>query len=171
MSGIESGGYSIAKFGNVVLTRYFPGSDPRPSDDGVKAYALCPFFVPTRLMLEEYGREVSTEDALRRAARDVYGYSKSRMLAKEEVGEALMQSLRRDADGSVYFIYPGLPLIEVPDPGFGFVSALYAVGKLAMTFGIDALSVRDVKVLLFVLLYIGFFMLHKIIVLLLSFII
>ena len=78
MSGIESGGYSIAKFGNVVLTRYFPRSDPRPSDDGVRAYALCPFFVPTRLMLEEYGREVSAEDAMRRAARDVYSYSKSR---------------------------------------------------------------------------------------------
>ena len=79
MSGIESGGYSVAKFGNVILTRYFPRSDPRPSDDGVRAYALCPFFVPTRLMLEEYGREVSAEDAMRRAARDVYSYSKSRI--------------------------------------------------------------------------------------------
>ena len=97
-----------------------------------------------------------------------------RMLVKEEVGEALMQSLRRDVDGAVYFIYPGLPLIEVPDSGgrpFEFVSALYAVGKLAMAFGKDTLSVRDVKILLFVLLYVGFFMLHKIIVLLLSFII
>ena len=96
------------------------------------------------------------------------------MLVKEEVGEALMQSLRRDVDGAVYFIYPGLPLIEVPDSGgrpFEFVSALYAVGKLAMAFGKDTLSVRDVKILLFVLLYVGFFMLHKIIVLLLSFII
>ena len=93
------------------------------------------------------------------------------MLAKEEVGEALMQSLRRDVDGAVYFIYPGLPLIEVPDSGgrpFEFVSALYAVGKLAMTFGKDALSVRDVKVLLFVLLYVGFLILHKSIALLLS---
>ena len=93
------------------------------------------------------------------------------MLAKEEVGEALMQSLRRDVDGAVYFIYPGLPLIEVPDSGgrpFEFVSTLYAVGKLAMTFGKDALSVREVKVLFFVLLYAGFLILHKSIVLLWS---
>ena len=168
MSGIEGGGYSVAKFGNVILTRMFPHFNPKPSDDGVKTYALCPFFVPTRLMLEEYGKEVSPEDAKRKAAKDVYGFSKSRMLAKEEVGEAMMQSLRRDVDGSVYFIYPDLPLIEVPDSGAPLIFILYAVGKVAIAFGKDSLNVRDVKIFLFVLLYIAFFMLHKFISLILS---
>lgn len=168
MSGIESGGYSVAKFGNVILTRMFPYFNPKPSDDGVKSYALCPFFVPTRLVLEEYGAGVSAEDAERRAAKDIYSYSKSRMLAKEEVGEAMMHSLRRDADGSVYFIYPDLPLIEVPDSGVALISVLYAVGKVAIAFGKDSLNVNEVKILLFVLLYIAFYMLHKFIWFILS---
>ena len=168
MSGIESGGYSVAKFGNVILTRMFPYFDPKPSDDGVKTYALCPFFVPTRLVLEEYGKEVSVEDAKRRAAKDIINFSKSRMLAKEEVGEAMIQSLKKDVDGSVYFIYPGLPLIEVPDSGVPLIAVLYAVGKVAIGFGKDSLNVRDVKILLFVLLYIAFYMLHKFILLFLS---
>ena len=168
MSGIESGGYSVAKFGNVILTRMFPYFDPKPSDDGVKTYALCPFFVPTRLVLEEYGKEVSVEDAKRRAAKDIINFSKSRMLAKEEVGEAMIESLKRDVDGSVYFIYPGLPLIEVPDSGVPLIAVLYAVGKVAIGFGKDSINVRDVKILLFVLLYIAFYMLHKFILLFLS---
>ena len=44
-SSLESGGYSIAKFGNVVLTRSFPKMDikPTPAEEGIKAFALCPF--------------------------------------------------------------------------------------------------------------------------------
>ena len=168
MSGLESGGYSVAKFGNVILTRMFPYFNPKPSDDGVKTYALCPYFVPTRLVLEEYGKEISTEDAKRKAAKEIYAYGKSRMLVKEEVGEAMIHSLKRDVDGSVYFIFPGLPLIEVPDSGATLIAILYAVGKVAVGLGKESLSVGQVKVLLFVLLYVGLYLLHKVIMLLLS---
>ena len=40
---IDQAGYSMSKHGNVVLTRMYPHFKPAPSDDGVKAYALCPF--------------------------------------------------------------------------------------------------------------------------------
>ena len=76
--GIESGGYSVAKFGNVVLTRMFPHFRPRPSDDGVKTYALCPFAVPTKLVLDGFGKEKSPEDAKRDAAKAVFNATKSR---------------------------------------------------------------------------------------------
>ena len=76
--GIESGGYSVAKFGNVVLTRMFPHFKPRPSDDGVKTYALCPFAVPTRLVLDGFGKDKSPEDAKREAAKMVFNATKSR---------------------------------------------------------------------------------------------
>ena len=76
--GIESGGYSVAKFGNVVLTRMFPHFKPRPSDDGVKTYALCPFAVPTRLVLDGFGKDKSPEDAKREAAKTVFNATKSR---------------------------------------------------------------------------------------------
>ena len=39
---LDVGGYSVSKTENVVLTRMFPTFKPRPSDDGVKAYAICP---------------------------------------------------------------------------------------------------------------------------------
>ena len=100
--------------------------------------------------------------------KDVYALTKSRMLAKEEVGEAMIHSLRRDVDGSVYYIFPDLPLIEVPDSGIPLVSVLYAVGKVAVGLGKESLSAREVKVLLFILLYIGFYLLHKFVLILLS---
>ena len=166
--GIESGGYSIAKFGNVVLTRMFPHFKPKPSEDGVKAFALCPFAVPTKLVLDEYEKDMSPEDAKRKVAKMIHDASKNRMLTKEEVGEAMVHSLRRDVDGSVYLVFPDLPLIEVPDSGPPLVTALYAVGRVATSLGKDSLSKREVKVILFVLLYVGFYVLHNFLMLILS---
>ena len=68
----------MAKFGNVVLTRMFPHFRPRPSEDGVKTYALCPFAVPTRLVLDGFGKEKSPDDAKREAAKAVFNATKSR---------------------------------------------------------------------------------------------
>ena len=35
------------------------------------------------------------------------------MLVVEEVGEALMHSLKRDVDGAAYMIFPDMPIFEV----------------------------------------------------------
>ena len=145
----------------------FPHFKPKPSDDGVKTYALCPFAVPTKLCLDEYGKGMAPEDAKRMVAKKVSKVG--RMLTKEEVGEAMVHSLRRDVDGSVYLVFPDLPLIEVPDTGPPFLAALVAVGKVAIALGKHSLSEREVKVILFVLLYIGFYVLHNFLMLLLSF--
>ena len=57
----------MAKFGNVILTRMFPHFKPKPSDDGVKTYALCPFAVPTKLVTDEYAKGImDPEDAKRK---------------------------------------------------------------------------------------------------------
>ena len=93
----------------------------------------------------------------------------SRMLIKEEVGEAMVHSLRRDVDGSVYLVYPDMPLIEVPDSGPPLIKALYAIGKVGTALGKDSLSKKEVQVILLFLLYIGFYVLHNILILFLSF--
>ena len=93
----------------------------------------------------------------------------TRMLIKEEVGEAMVHSLRRDVDGSVYLVYPDMPLIEVPDSGPPLIKALYAIGKVGTALGKDSLSKKEVQVILLVLLYIGFYVLHNILILFLSF--
>ena len=85
---IDSAGYSMSKHGNVVLTRMFPHFKPSPADDGVKAYALCPFYIPTRMVLEEpsFGNKEGTEkeEATRRATQEIFKRSKSRMLTMDE---------------------------------------------------------------------------------------
>ena len=116
---------------------------------------------------QKIGRYISL---LPKVAKIVYDAKKERLLAKEEVGEAMIHALRRDVDGSVYLVYPDLPLIEVPDSGPPLIAALYAVGKVAIAFGKDSLSEREVKIVLLVLLYIGFYVLHNFLMLLLSFV-
>ena len=73
----------------------FPDFKPRPSDNGVKAYAICPSVVPTDMNIGEAGVE-DREEAMRvfaKMARERnYG---TRPLIKEEVGEAMMNSLKR----------------------------------------------------------------------------
>ena len=49
--GLDGGGYAISKHANVALTQMFPHLNPKPSEDGVKAYSLCPSGVPTRMIL------------------------------------------------------------------------------------------------------------------------
>ena len=67
----------------------YPHFKPAPADDGVKAYALCPFYIPTRMVLEEpnFGNKEGTglEEATRNATKEIFKRSKSRMLTMEEV--------------------------------------------------------------------------------------
>ena len=165
--GLDGGGYAISKHENVVLTRMFPHFKPDPSDDGVKAYALCPVFVPTRLVLDEFGIE-DREEAMRHAAREVYKGRGTRFLTFEEVGAAMMHSMKKDVNGACYFIFPDLPIIEVPDTGVIHMNILVMVGKVVAALGKTNLRKEGVGITLFFLLYVGFFLLHKIMLILLS---
>ena len=69
--GLESGGYSVAKFGNVVLTRMFPNMKPCPSHEGVKAYAICPWYVPTKMVTDEH-EKLSREESQLRVAQEIH---------------------------------------------------------------------------------------------------
>ena len=86
---IDQAGYSMSKHGNVVLTRMYPHFKPAPADDGVKAYALCPFYIPTRMVLEEpsFGNKegMGKEEATRNATKEIFKRTKDRMLTMEEV--------------------------------------------------------------------------------------
>ena len=164
---LDGGGYAISKHENVVLTRMFPHFKPDPLDDGVKAYALCPVFVPTRLVLDEFGIE-DREEAKRHAAREVYKGRGTRFLTFEEVGAAMMHSMKKDVSGACYFIYPDIPIIEVPDTGVIHMTILVMVGKVLAALGTTHLSKKGLGIALFFLMYLGFFLLHKIMFILLS---
>ena len=69
--GLGSGGYSVAKFGNVVLTRMFPNMKPCPADEGVKAFAICPWYVPTQMVTEEH-KELSREESELMVAQEIH---------------------------------------------------------------------------------------------------
>ena len=165
--GLDGGGYAISKHENVVLTRMFPQFKPNPSDDGVKAYALCPVFVPTRLVLDEFGIK-DRDEAKRHAAREVYKKRGTRFLTLEEVGEAMMHSMKKDVSGACYFIFPDLPVIAVPDTGVIGTTIYVMVGKVAAALGMRSLSNKGVGITLFFLLYIGFFLLRMFIYMMLS---
>ena len=165
--GLDGGGYAISKHANVVLTKMFPRFEPNPSHDGVKAYALCPVFVPTRLVLDEFGIK-DRDEAKRHAAREVYKKRGTRFLTLEEVGEAMMHSMKKDVNGACYFIFPDLPVIDVPDVGLIGTAIHVIVGKVAGALGMSSLSKKGVGIILFVLLYIGFFLLRMFIYMMLS---
>ena len=151
--GLDGGGYAISKHENVALTQMFPHLKPKPSSDGVKAYALCPSFVPTRLVLGDEEAPDGKQSQLKDR--------KWRPLTLEEVGKAMMHSLRKDVDGACYFIYPDLPIIEVPDKGVIHMHVLLAVGKFAAALGMDSLRKEGVCIVLFFWLYLGFFLFHQ----------
>lgn len=50
---IEAMGYTVAKHGAVALTRAIRDSEPSLyQTEGIKAYAICPFFADTQLVRE-----------------------------------------------------------------------------------------------------------------------
>ena len=91
-------------------------------------------FVPTRLVLDEFGIK-DREEAKRHAAREVYKGRGIRFLKFEEVGAAMMHSLKKDINGACYFIFPDIPIIEVPDTGVIHMTILVMVGKVVAALG------------------------------------
>ena len=82
------------------------------------------------------------------------------MLIVEEVGDALINALKKDVDGAVYLVFPDMPILEVPDPAYPFILGLFAVGKVANALGRDSLNSKEVCILLLLLFYVGFYLLR-----------
>ena len=124
-------------------------------------------FVPTRLVLDEFGIK-DREEAKRHAAKEVYKGRGIRFLKFEEVGAAMLHSLKKDINGACYLIFPDIPIIEVPDTGVIHMTILVMVGKVVAAMGKTYLSKKCVAITLFFVLYLGFYLLHKIMSILLS---
>ena len=76
LSNIEGAGYTMAKWGAVALARSFASSRPNPyKADGVKSYAICPWFADTALV-----RNVTSLAKIERV-------TKHRVLTVEDVGQ------------------------------------------------------------------------------------
>ena len=92
------------------------------------------------------------------------------MLMVEEVGDALMNSLKKDVDGAIYLVFPDMPILEVLDPAYPFILGLFAVGRLANAFGRGSLNSKEVNIILLFLFYVGFYLLHLMLTAIISFI-
>merc|ERR1712241_398332 len=91
LGSINDVGYTAAKHGVVALTRSFDTSKPSvEATEGVKSYAICPYFADTNLVKES----VTIEDLARRI--------KGRVLTVTEVGHAFDLSLKLDKNDTCY---------------------------------------------------------------------
>ena len=53
LGAIQEAGYTVSKHGTVALTRSFKDCVPNVEhSEGIKAYAICPFFADTNLVKE-----------------------------------------------------------------------------------------------------------------------
>ncbi len=60
-------------------------------------------------------------------------------------------------DGSIYCIFPDLPLLQVPDNNLPFAGMLYIVGKVARAFNLEVLTPKTFYAISIVLLYLFFY--------------
>merc|ERR1712226_739351 len=114
-------GYTVSKFGAVSFTRsYAACSRPKPwEDDQIKAYAVCPWFANTDLVKET--AEISM----------IEKKTKVRVLTVKEVGDAFEQSLEADANGGVFMVFPGVPVIQFPELNQLFIIPVIAMPNLS----------------------------------------
>jgi len=121
LGSINDVGYTAAKHGVVALTRSFESSKPSvESGEGIKSYAICPYFADTALVKES----VTIEDLTRKI--------KGRVLTVNEVGHAFDLSLKIDQNGACYVVFPDCPPFPMPNPNMPTLGAMIAFGK---TFG------------------------------------
>jgi len=117
LGSINDVGYTAAKHGVVALTRSFETAKPNvEASEGVKAYALCPYFADTSLV-----KESGTIDELERRI-------KGRVLTVNEVGHAFDLSLKLDKTGACYVVYPDCPPFAIPSTNMAVLGASIGFG-------------------------------------------
>merc|ERR1712200_325213 len=119
LGSINDVGYTAAKHGVVALTRSFDTSKPSvEASEGVKAYAICPYFADTSLVKES----ITIEDLTKRIG--------TRVLTANEVGHAFDLSLKLDNNGACYVVYPDIPPFSLPSTNLATLGALIGFGRL-----------------------------------------
>ena len=81
---IEAMGYTVAKHGAVALTRAIRDSEPcLYQTEGIKAYAICPFFADTQLVREGSSGKDGIKALEKRLKKRVLTVNEVRFLATE----------------------------------------------------------------------------------------
>lgn len=126
-------------------------------EEGIKAFAICPWFVPTRIVVGETSNEnlEGREERIEKVKRTIKRQVKTRMLVKEEVSDAMMHIFRRDKNGSVNLVFPDIPVVEVPDHSYVYFMLLVAVGKVAAALGLEVLDGRVFLAMALLGVYLG----------------
>jgi len=121
--------YSAAKHGVIGLTRGFGQGFTKPCTEvfkkhGVKAYAICPWFVDTRMV----------RDAVDNVS-DFQRQLKTRLLLPEEVARAAEDVLKEDINGSVYTVFPSAATMCVPSTNIFLGLWIMAAARILFAFG------------------------------------
>ena len=106
----------------MILTdrSYARCSAPKPwEDDGIKAYALCPWFANTDLLKESTNIKELEKDTM------------FRVLTVEDVGNAFEEALIADKNGGVYIVFPDIPIIDYPELNKISILPVIAFAKFA----------------------------------------
>ena len=158
MAGLVTGlgeiydvGYTSAKHGCVALTRSFATSKPNVyASEGIKAYAICPFFADTALVRES----VNISDLSKKI--------KGRVLTVNEVGHAMEHSLKVDENGACYVVYPDCPPFPFPDNNMALCLAMIGFGThLAGPLSLENFNFKHflafiMVILVFIYFFLGF---------------
>lgn len=149
---IEAMGYTVAKHGAVALTRAIRDSEPcLYQTEGIKAYAICPFFADTQLVREGS----SGKDGIKALEKRL----KKRVLTVNEVGHALDVCLEKDMNGECYVVFPDVPIFRMPCGNVPIFYSLMAFGQLlGAPLGIEDFTLKHVGVAIFILLFIFYFL-------------
>jgi len=116
---VRTEAYTAAKHGVAALTRgfgqYFTDV---PAKHDVKCFAVCPYFVNTKMVTDG----VDTNELERQIH--------TRMMRPEEVANAVFRGLQEDRNGAVYTVFPDSPPVLIRAFSIPIVVWLTLVGRL-----------------------------------------
>ena len=142
---------SITSRALISNRSYAKCSEPRPwEDDGIKAYALCPWFADTDMIK-------GTNDTYQKRRETLYSYFG--VLSIEDVGIAFEQVLEADENGGVFVTFPGVPIINFPDLNEIFIKPLITIAKIIFLFCPTGNRIKGSYILCILFLLI-FFLFH-----------
>ena len=125
-----------------------PVLEPRQTvwqSEGIKSYAICPYFTDTALI-----RNLMTQEERMEAEKNIpMGF-----LKPKDVSTSLIRSLEDDDNGSAYLVVPQLPLLKFPSNDNFLVNFAIIFAKI---FFLPKTTVIDVRrtVLVVVLFALG----------------
>ena len=144
---IKDAGYTVSKHGTVALTRSFKDCKPNVEfSEGIKAYAICPYFADTQLVRDTIGindlekkikgRVLTIQEVKKKMA--PLGFKPSwaiffrylNFIIIFKVGHALDVSLEKDLNGECYVVFPDVPVFRLPNVSRPLMGTFIAFGSI-----------------------------------------